>query len=52
MTPTREQVLVALENTSSVAAAAQLLGISERTMYRRMREYGIRTRRVVHQEAA
>jgi transcriptional regulator of acetoin/glycerol metabolism len=40
---TSEEILKALEVASGdVAAAAQALDVSERTLYRRMREFGIR----------
>lgn len=50
--PTAEQVQAALEATETVAQAARLLGISERTLYRRMDDFGIKVRRVVLRDAA
>jgi transcriptional regulator of acetoin/glycerol metabolism len=50
-TPTEAQVLDALGRTETVAQAAQLLGISERTLYRRMDAFGIK-RRVTFDRAA
>lgn len=50
--PTAKQILAALEQAGTVAAAAQLLGLSERTLYRRMGVFGIRVRRVPVQEPA
>lgn len=49
---TAEQVIAALDRHGTVAAAARELGISERTLYRRMRDLGVRVRRVPVQEAA
>ena len=51
-TPTAQQVLDALARTETVAEAARDLGISERTLYRRMDAFGIKVRRVPTQEAA
>jgi transcriptional regulator of acetoin/glycerol metabolism len=50
-TPTEAQVLDALGRTETVAQAARLLGISERTLYRRMDAFGIK-RRVTFDRAA
>lgn len=50
--PSADEVLRALESTVTVADAARLLGISERTLYRRMGDYQIRLRRVVHVKEA
>lgn len=50
--PSADEVLRALESTTTVAEAASRLGISERTLYRRMGEYQIRLRRVVQVKAA
>ena len=50
--PTAEQVMAALAETETVAEAAHLLGVSERTLYRRMDHFGIKVRRVPTREAA
>jgi transcriptional regulator of acetoin/glycerol metabolism len=50
--PTAEQVMDALARGGTVAKAAALLGLSERTLYRRMDGFGIKVRRVPIQEAA
>ena len=50
--PTAQQVMDALARTETVAEAAKDLGISERTLYRRMDHFGIKVRRVPTQEAA
>jgi len=50
---TADQILAALEAKGTVAKAAAALGVSERTLYRRMDSFGIRQRRVaVREEAA
>ena len=49
---TAEQVLAVLAEQGTVAEAAKSLGLSERTLYRRMRVLGIKVRRIPVQEAA
>ena len=50
--PNAEQVMDALARGGTVAKAAALLGLSERTLYRRMEGFGIKVRRVPVQDAA
>lgn len=50
--PTAQQVMDALAQTETVADAARLLQVSERTLYRRMEHFGIKVRRVPVQDAA
>lgn len=49
---TAEQVIAALNATKTVAEAAKRLGVSERTLYRRMGDFRIRVERRVVEEAA
>jgi transcriptional regulator of acetoin/glycerol metabolism len=50
--PTAEQVMKALTSQGTVAEAAKALGMSERTLYRRMKHFGINVRRVPVKDAA
>lgn len=50
--PTAEQVMDALAATQTVAEAAKRLGMSERTLYRRMEHFGITVKRVPVKGAA
>lgn len=49
---TADQILAALRANGTVLEAAKALGVSERTLYRRMDDFGIRQRRIPVQEAA
>lgn len=44
---TQEQVIDAMARTATVREAAEELGISERTLYRRMEDFGIRVKRQI-----
>jgi len=48
----RERIRAALDATATRAEAAEVLGVSERVLYRRMREHGISRRRQPAAEAA